>query len=84
VITEACRANLTDEEFITVIPDGEERPEVIAQAIQTAIDRNPPLRPAIRAYARERFDYAVVVAEYVRLIEEYLDSRASVRAGVSQ
>ncbi len=84
VITEACRANLTDEPFITVIPDGEERPEVIAQAIQTAIDRNPPLRPAIRAYARERFDYAVVVAEYVRLIEEYLDCRASACAGVSQ
>jgi glycosyltransferase involved in cell wall biosynthesis len=84
VITEACRANLTDEPFITVIPDGEERPDVIAQAIQTAIDRNPPLRPTIRAYARERFDYSVVVAEYVRLIEEYLDSRASTRAGVAQ
>jgi glycosyltransferase involved in cell wall biosynthesis len=74
VITEACSANLTDEEFITIIPDGETRPDAIAQAIQTAIDNNPPLRPAIREYARQRFDYSVVVPEYVQLIEEYLST----------
>jgi glycosyltransferase involved in cell wall biosynthesis len=74
VITEACRANLTDEEFITVIPDGETRPDVIAHAIQTAIDNNPRLRPAIREYALQRFNYSVVVPEYVRLIEEFLST----------
>jgi glycosyltransferase involved in cell wall biosynthesis len=75
VITEACRANLTDEEFITVIPDDETRPDVIAHAIQSAIDNNPPLRATIREYAFQRFDYSVVVPEYVQLIEEYLSTR---------
>jgi glycosyltransferase involved in cell wall biosynthesis len=74
VITEACSANLTDEEFITILPDGETRPDAIAHAIQTAIDKNPPLRPAIREYALRRFDYSVVVPEYVQLIEEYLST----------
>jgi glycosyltransferase involved in cell wall biosynthesis len=77
VITDACRANLTDEPFITVIPEGETRPDVIAQAIQTAIDANPPQRAAIRAYARDRFDYTVVTREYLQIIEEYLDARPS-------
>ena len=75
VITEACAANLTDEEFITIIPDGETRPDTIAHAIQSAIDNNPPLRATIRDYAFRRFDYSVVVPEYVRLIEEYLSTR---------
>jgi glycosyltransferase involved in cell wall biosynthesis len=75
VITEACAANLTDEEFITIIPDGETRPDTIAHAIQSAIDNNPTLRATIRDYAFRRFDYSVVVPEYVRLIEEYLSTR---------
>jgi glycosyltransferase involved in cell wall biosynthesis len=81
VISEACTANLTEEAFITVIPDGENRPDVIAHAIQTAIDRNVTHRAAIRRYARERFDYASVVPEYVEIIEqcrEYFASAACV------
>jgi glycosyltransferase involved in cell wall biosynthesis len=79
VISEACTANLTNEEFITVIPDGETRPEVIAHAIQTAIDRNAQWRPAIRQYARERFDHAVVTRDYLQLIDECRDHFASLR-----
>lgn len=70
VISEASTANLTDEPFITVIPDNEQRRDVIAQAIQTAIDRNREQRAAIRAYARDRFDYAVVTPEYLDIIDE--------------
>jgi glycosyltransferase involved in cell wall biosynthesis len=70
VISEACAANLTDEDFITVIPDGETRQDVIAHAIQTAIDRNASQRDRIRQYAMERFDFAVVINEYVDIIEE--------------
>jgi glycosyltransferase involved in cell wall biosynthesis len=70
VVTKACTANLTDEEFITVIPDGETRPDAICEAIQTAIDRNARHRAAAVDYARRHFDYAVVMPEYIDLIEE--------------
>lgn len=77
VVSEACTANLTDEEFITVIPDGEARPDVIAQAIQTAIDRNAGQREAIRQYARDRFDHAVVTRDYLQSIDECREHFAS-------
>ncbi len=70
VVSEGASANLTDEPFITVIPDEERRPEVIAQHIQTAIDNNPGQRDAIRQYAKDRFDYQVVIPEYVEIVEE--------------
>jgi len=70
VISEACAANLTHEDFITVIPDGEKRPEAIALAIQTSIDKNASLRHEIRSYAQERFDYAVLCQNYLRIIDE--------------
>jgi hypothetical protein len=70
VITETCTANLTDQPFITVIADGETRPEVIARAIQSAIESNPGHRDAIRRYPNERFDYAVIVPEYLRIIDD--------------
>jgi glycosyltransferase involved in cell wall biosynthesis len=70
VISEACSANLTQEEFITVIPDNETRPEVIANAIQESIDKNATLRPEIRRYAWKRFDYSVVCQDYLRIIDE--------------
>jgi glycosyltransferase involved in cell wall biosynthesis len=71
VISEACAANLTEEEFITVLPEGEMRPAIIAQAIQSAIDRNQSLRPAIRAYGVERFDVQAGLADYLRIIHEF-------------
>jgi glycosyltransferase involved in cell wall biosynthesis len=73
VIGEPCTANLTNEAFITVIPDGETRPDVIAHAIQTAIDRNGAQRDAIRAYAKQRFDYEALLPRYLGIIEEVRD-----------
>jgi glycosyltransferase involved in cell wall biosynthesis len=70
VITEACTANLSAQPFITVLPDDETRPEVIAGAIQSAIDCNKSHRDAIRRYAKERFDYAVIVPEYLHIIDD--------------
>lgn len=70
VITEACTANLTDEPFITVIPDHETRPEVIADAIQLSIDRNANQRDTIRQYAKKNFDYSVTIPEYLRIIDD--------------
>ncbi len=70
VITEACAANLTDEPFITVVPDEEKRPEIIADAMRSAIDSNATHREAIRCYARERFDYRVIIPEYLRIVDD--------------
>lgn len=79
VISDACRANLTEAPFITVIPDDERRPEIIAGAIQDAIDRNPGYRDAIRQYARDRFDYPVVMQAYVRIIDEIREAAVARR-----
>jgi glycosyltransferase involved in cell wall biosynthesis len=70
VISETCRANLADQPFITVIADDERRPAAIAAAIRAAIDANSSHREAIRDDARDRFDYAVAVREYVEIIDE--------------
>jgi glycosyltransferase involved in cell wall biosynthesis len=71
VVTEACAANLTEQDFISLIPDGETRSEVVCEAIQRAIDRNRALRGAAREYALGRFDYSVVVQDYLRIIGEF-------------
>jgi glycosyltransferase involved in cell wall biosynthesis len=71
VTNEACAANLTDEEFITVLPDHLTEAEVVVDAVQAAIAANPRLRQQIRAYAQERLDYSVVTREYLRLIGEF-------------
>jgi glycosyltransferase involved in cell wall biosynthesis len=73
VITEACAANLTKEDFIAVVPDDERRPEIIAGAIRTAIEKNAALRTKIRRYALEHFDYSVVCRDYVLMIEQARD-----------
>ncbi len=73
VITEACAANLAPQPFITIIPDAEARPEVIAEAIRSAIDANPRHRSDARQYAWERFDYSVVAREYVPIMEEAIE-----------
>jgi glycosyltransferase involved in cell wall biosynthesis len=70
VVSEASAANLTQEEFITVIPDAERRRCVVAEAVQRAIDKNAAQREAIRSYARRRFDYSVVVFDYLRIIQD--------------
>jgi glycosyltransferase involved in cell wall biosynthesis len=80
VVTEAGAANLTDEPFITIVPDREQRPGVIAEAIQTAIDRNPGHREAIRQYAKARFDYPVVMHEYLTIIHELRHRWSSARS----
>jgi glycosyltransferase involved in cell wall biosynthesis len=77
VVTTSGSANLTNEAFITVIPDDERDPNVLALVIQDAIDKNNALRRDIRAYAYERFDYSAVVKDYLGVIEEFKDYSAS-------
>ncbi|MGI8550954.1 MAG: hypothetical protein ACR2PL_09240 [Dehalococcoidia bacterium] len=71
VVNEASSANLTDEPFISVLPDEEQSAEPISRAIAEAIDRNDLLRPLVRAYAFRRFDYGVVIEEYLQIIDEF-------------
>ncbi|MFL5655773.1 MAG: glycosyltransferase family 4 protein, partial [Ktedonobacteraceae bacterium] len=58
VATKSASANLTAEEFITVIPDDERDPAVLDAVIQGAIEKNNALRKNIRVYAYEHFDYS--------------------------
>jgi glycosyltransferase involved in cell wall biosynthesis len=76
VVSNVGSANLTNEPFITVIPDRESDSDVICAAIQAAIDGNAVQRQAIRDYARRRFDYSTIVFDYLKIINEI---RASYR-----
>ncbi len=71
VVNKASSANLTNEKFITILDDGENNPQVIAKTINNAIEVNEQYRKEIREYAVERFDYAVVIKEYIKIIEEF-------------
>lgn len=73
VITRASCANLSDEPFITVLPDAETDAQTIANAVQAAIDANATLRPQILDYSR-RFDYGAIVPRYLRIIEEFREA----------
>lgn len=50
---------------------------MLLEVIQRAIEKNAGLRKQIRAYARERFDYSVVVQDYLEIIAEFKDYVAS-------
>ncbi len=71
VTNQASSANLTDEEFITVLPDSAFQAAVVSDAVEKAIAKNAALRPQIRQYALQRFDYSVLVPEYLRVIDEF-------------
>ncbi len=71
VVTEAASHNLTDEDFITIIPNTEKDPDKIAHAIQMSIDNNGNLREMIHKYVYERFDYNVIIPEYINIIDEF-------------
>ncbi len=74
VISKSCTANLQfPKDFIHVVPDGEMRPGYVAAVISACATTNGQLRPEIVAHARERFDYPVVMNEYLEIIREYLD-----------
>lgn len=71
VVNEASAANLSEEPFITVLPDAEHDPLVIGDAIGASIRRNNQLRAQARAYAQARYDYAAMLPTYLRLIGEF-------------
>jgi glycosyltransferase involved in cell wall biosynthesis len=77
VVLEAMAAGLS-----VVIPGGVLEADAVCDAIQSAIDGNPRRRGDIVAYARERFDYGVVVREYLDLVDEF-KSRTRVPYGAS-
>ncbi|MHB8576286.1 MAG: glycosyltransferase family protein [Dehalococcoidia bacterium] len=77
VVNGSSAANLSDEPFITVLPDAERDPAVVAAAINEAIAHNHGLRADARAYAQGRYAYAAILPGYLRIAEEF----AAVRPG---
>jgi glycosyltransferase involved in cell wall biosynthesis len=71
VVNEASSGNLDPQPFITVLPDDENDPDVIAAAIEKAVKDNPQHRAAARDYAVNRFSYPVVTHEYLHLVDEF-------------
>jgi glycosyltransferase involved in cell wall biosynthesis len=83
VVTESASANLTEEQFITVIPDGSKNADFVSNTIQSAIDSNNDYRQDIRSYAFDRFDYSVLVKDYELIIHEFRDYYPDPKKAVS-
>jgi glycosyltransferase involved in cell wall biosynthesis len=83
VVTESASANLTEEQFITVIPDGSKNADFVSNTIQSAIDSNNDYRQDIRSYAFDRFDYSVLVKDYELIIHEFRDYYPDQKKAVS-
>ncbi len=76
VVSRSAAANLDERlPFITILPDDISSSETIAQAINTQIRNNNTYRPEILEYAKSYFDNRVVVADLVRIIEEFQNGK---------
>ncbi|MEW6455191.1 MAG: glycosyltransferase family 4 protein [Acidobacteriota bacterium] len=71
VVSESASANLDPMDFITILPDGLTDPNRLQNAIDEQISRNVAVREEIREYAQQRFDWSIIINEYVSLIEEF-------------
>jgi glycosyltransferase involved in cell wall biosynthesis len=74
VISEACSANLTSEEFITVLPEKDLTRGRIQDAIRSSIDKNERLRKQIREYAIATFDYSTAIQDYLAIVQDCHDA----------
>jgi glycosyltransferase involved in cell wall biosynthesis len=73
VVSSACTANLSDERFITVLPESRVklRARALVSALRQAVEANPGLRRSIRSYAEQHLDYAHQMPRYLDFIEEF-------------
>ena len=71
VVSEGASGDLSPHEFVTILPESALTADPVCEAIQTAIDANAHLRPGIRDFALRRFDYGVVLREYLQIIGRF-------------
>lgn len=80
VVSRSAAANLDEQlPFVTILPDDISDPELIAKAINTQIKNNSIYRSEILAYAKSYFDNNVVVADLVKIAEEFIDANRDVK-----
>ena len=87
IVSESASANLDARDFVTILKEEDMNEVAVVSAIREAIARNNKQRRAIRAYAKEKFDYSVIVLEYLKLIDEfsrYVASRPTVRTSAAR
>jgi hypothetical protein len=71
VISETASANLYDNKFITILPDGLDDADIIVEAINSQIKNNDSMRSEIRKYAEDKFDNDIIVGEYLDMANEF-------------
>lgn len=77
VVSESASANLHPKEFIRVLPDdivvapSPENQEIVCNTIKEMIEINQSYRQEIVKYARENFDFSLVIQNYINIIEEF-------------
>jgi glycosyltransferase involved in cell wall biosynthesis len=77
VISESASANLSCKDFIKVLPDDilinatVENQKIVCDAIMDLIEQNKYSRKEIVRYAKENFDFAYIVKNYIQIIDEF-------------
>lgn len=71
VVSRSAAANLDTQEFISVVSDDETDGAVLAEIINAQVASNAVHRDRIRAYAASRFDYTVIMARYLAIIDDF-------------
>lgn len=74
VVAQSAAADLPPAPFVTIVPDDETDPALLAAAIARAIAANHSLRATARAYALERFDTSVVATDYLRIVDDFRET----------
>jgi len=81
VVSEAASANLDPKPFISVLPDDCQDPDVLSETVHRQMAGNGGYREAIRKYAKEHFDWQVIMLEYLKLIEQFNAGPRKLQAG---
>lgn len=72
VVSRSAAANLDERlPFVSILPDDIFDSEIIAETINAQIKNNAIYRPQVIEYAKTYFDNSVVVAEFIKIVEEF-------------
>ena len=81
VVSDAASANLHPKPFISVLPDHDRAAPFLMETIHKQIAENAGLRHEIRKYAREYFDWSIIMQEYLKLIDQFNAQPRKYQAG---
>jgi glycosyltransferase involved in cell wall biosynthesis len=76
VVSKSASANLDEKlPFVSILPDDISDADIIAKTINEQIKNNKLYRPQILDHAKSYFDMSAVIADYLKVIEEFKNTK---------